>query len=304
MRLGRESIKNFDSCCLCLQPVIEPMSCHKGHIFCKECIYQNLLTQKQHIARDLKLYEKAQENKKKNEERTKELLKQAELEAFNRLECGVLTEGQTIFRAQHSLKSSDEVEWEKLTETQRALLLANEGRRDFKGVKGKVLGGMAAAVDGVVARDVDNKANQTSNFWIPTNTPEAAPKEVTKPSNETMCPEGCHTLKLKQLVPLNFSKLRNVDRVDPLYVQNCRYQCAACMKTLTNTGFNSFFKGCGHVMCSPCVEKACLPDGRCFVCNAKVDRRDVVQMQAGGTGYAGHDQEKLLTVRVLPKAIV
>jgi hypothetical protein len=175
------------------------------------------------------------------------------------------------------------------------------------------------------------------------------------------------------------------------------------MKTLTNTGFNSFFKGCGHVMCSPCVEKArshlrllcptcslfppltftpsvtalrvscgasalrcarsvsrkarrstarrcavpqaakaatygvvlcvylwpycvrvraapcaircehrvlwhsvnsqcsvcdsrlaaedwtanesqaCLPDGRCFVCNAKVDRRDVVQMQAGGT---------------------
>jgi hypothetical protein len=29
------------------------------------------------------------------------------------------------------------------------------------------------------------------------NTPEAAPKEVTKPSNETMCPEGCHTLKLK-----------------------------------------------------------------------------------------------------------
>ena len=80
-QLGRESIKNFDSCCLCLQPVIEPMSwcafhtfssqgrhsalcSHKGHIFCKECIYQNLLTQKQHIARDLKLYEKAQENKK------------------------------------------------------------------------------------------------------------------------------------------------------------------------------------------------------------------------------------------------
>ena len=26
----------------------------------------------------------------------------------------------------------------------------------------------------------------------------------------------------RQLVPLNFSKLRNVDRVDPLYVQNCR----------------------------------------------------------------------------------
>jgi hypothetical protein len=26
----------------------------------------------------------------------------------------------------------------------------------------------------------------------------------------------------RQLVPLSFSKLRNVDRVDPLYVQNCR----------------------------------------------------------------------------------
>ena len=40
----------------------------------------------------------------------------------------MLTEGQTIFRAQHSLKSSDEVEWEKLTETQACAALLTHDR--------------------------------------------------------------------------------------------------------------------------------------------------------------------------------
>ena len=40
----------------------------------------------------------------------------------------MLTEGQTIFRAQHSLKSSDEVEWEKLTETQACAALITHDR--------------------------------------------------------------------------------------------------------------------------------------------------------------------------------
>jgi nitric oxide synthase-interacting protein len=48
----------------CLKPPCDPVGSHHGHIFCKECIYQNLLTQKQHMARDLKAYEKAQDSKK------------------------------------------------------------------------------------------------------------------------------------------------------------------------------------------------------------------------------------------------
>lgn len=50
-RLGKDSIKPFDACCLCLKPFIDPMCCQKGHVFCKECILECLVAQKKDIQR-------------------------------------------------------------------------------------------------------------------------------------------------------------------------------------------------------------------------------------------------------------
>jgi nitric oxide synthase-interacting protein len=55
-RLGKDSIKPFDSCCICLQPIIDPLSCNKGHLFCKECIFECLLAQKKDIKRFVNFY--------------------------------------------------------------------------------------------------------------------------------------------------------------------------------------------------------------------------------------------------------
>ena len=52
-RLGKDSIKPFDACCLCLKPLIDPMCCQKGHVFCKECILECLLAQKKDIQRSV-----------------------------------------------------------------------------------------------------------------------------------------------------------------------------------------------------------------------------------------------------------
>lgn len=52
-RLGKDSIKPFDACCLCLKPYIDPLCCQKGHVFCKECILECLLSQKKDIQRYL-----------------------------------------------------------------------------------------------------------------------------------------------------------------------------------------------------------------------------------------------------------
>lgn len=54
-RLGKDSIKPFDTCCLCLKPFIDPLCCQKGHVFCKECILECLLSQKKDIQRSLTL---------------------------------------------------------------------------------------------------------------------------------------------------------------------------------------------------------------------------------------------------------
>jgi nitric oxide synthase-interacting protein len=41
-RLGNESMRRFDACALCLQRAREPVACHKGHLFCKECVYTDM----------------------------------------------------------------------------------------------------------------------------------------------------------------------------------------------------------------------------------------------------------------------
>ncbi|THU55426.1 hypothetical protein C4D60_Mb11t06410 [Musa balbisiana] len=48
-RHGRDSIRPFDPCCLCLKHLIHPLFCQKGHLLCKECILECLLTQKKDI---------------------------------------------------------------------------------------------------------------------------------------------------------------------------------------------------------------------------------------------------------------
>ena len=50
-RLGKDSIKPFDSCSLCIATAVDPLCCRSGHLFCKECIYSCLLTQKKNIKR-------------------------------------------------------------------------------------------------------------------------------------------------------------------------------------------------------------------------------------------------------------
>jgi nitric oxide synthase-interacting protein len=48
-RIGKDSLKPFDSCYLCLLTARNPVICHKGHLYCKECIIQNIINQKEKI---------------------------------------------------------------------------------------------------------------------------------------------------------------------------------------------------------------------------------------------------------------
>lgn len=50
IRLGAESMRHFDQCNLCLNGAEGPVTCPRGHLFCKECILSSLLDQKRDIA--------------------------------------------------------------------------------------------------------------------------------------------------------------------------------------------------------------------------------------------------------------
>lgn len=55
---GRESMKDFDACSLCLLRARDPRICSDGHLYCRECIVSNLLAQKKDIKRQALLLER------------------------------------------------------------------------------------------------------------------------------------------------------------------------------------------------------------------------------------------------------
>ncbi|KAK9744539.1 Zinc-finger of nitric oxide synthase-interacting protein [Popillia japonica] len=66
LRLGKDSVKDFDCCSLSLQPCRNPVITKDGYLFDKEVILQYIITKKNEYSRKLKEYEKLK--KQDNEE--------------------------------------------------------------------------------------------------------------------------------------------------------------------------------------------------------------------------------------------
>ncbi|XP_012230908.1 nitric oxide synthase-interacting protein homolog [Linepithema humile] len=75
-RVGKDSVKDFDCCCLTLQPCRNPVVTKDGYLFDKEAILEYVLTKKKEYTRKLKEYEK---QKRKEEEQSQEQTANEEL---------------------------------------------------------------------------------------------------------------------------------------------------------------------------------------------------------------------------------
>ncbi|CAI9760286.1 unnamed protein product [Fraxinus pennsylvanica] len=247
-RLGKDSIKPFDACSLCLKPFIDPLSCQKGHVFCKECILECLLTQKKDIQRKLAAHA-AQHKQEKEEEEEKLMLQKArDLDAFDQQNHGAVP--------QYNDKNFN---------------------RDKNGFHG---------ANSVKATSYEEEALRTMKaFWLPSATPEA-PAKVEAPSTDTICPEGKEKLRMKTLFPIylteDTSEQKKVCSLDKSYI------CPSCKVTLTNTLSLMALSSCGHVFCKKCAEKFMAVDKVCLVCNKPCKERNLVKLEKGGTGFAGH----------------
>ncbi|XWS19506.1 hypothetical protein CRYUN_Cryun31cG0021900 [Craigia yunnanensis] len=167
-RLGKDSIKPFDACCLCLKPFIDPMSCQKGHIVCKECILECLLAQKRDIQRKLAAHAAQQKQVKEEEEERLMLQKSRELDAFDQQNHGAVPQYNDRNHC-----------------------------RDKNGFHG---------ANSVKVTSYEEEALRTMKaFWLPSATPEA-PVKVEAPSASTICPEGKEKLKLKSLFSIYFTE--------------------------------------------------------------------------------------------------
>ncbi|KAJ7052532.1 hypothetical protein C8F01DRAFT_1090509 [Mycena amicta] len=88
-RLGHESLREFDSCLLCLSPAREPVCCNSGHIFCKECAVNDLLTQKKELKRQKDKAEKIKKEIEVEMEKAKAAARERVLQDFERGQLGI-----------------------------------------------------------------------------------------------------------------------------------------------------------------------------------------------------------------------
>lgn len=93
-RIGKDSVKDFDCCCLSLQPCKNPVITRDGYLYDKESILEYIITKKNEANRQLKEYEK---QKKRDEAEKTELgaaENRANVEAFRKNEDSILSRSQ------------------------------------------------------------------------------------------------------------------------------------------------------------------------------------------------------------------
>ncbi|KAJ0677297.1 putative nitric oxide synthase-interacting protein [Helianthus annuus] len=233
---------------------IDPLCCHKGRIFCKECILECLLSQNpksiRHIFVNRKLAAHTSQLKQEQDEEAEKLAlqKARELDAFDQQNHGALP--------QYSDKN------------------INHDRNGFHGA------------NSVKTTSYEEEALRTMKaFWLPSATPDA-PVKVNAPSTSTTCPEGKENLKMKSLFSIHFTEDTNEEKkgsaLDKTYI------CPSCKVTLTNTLSLVGLSSCGHVFCKKCADKFVAVDKVCLVCNKGCKERHLINLVKGGTGFAGH----------------
>lgn len=72
------------------------------------------------------------------------------------------------------------------------------------------------------------------SFWIPSKTPEATETSLQKPDKTIYCPVSGNPLKVKDLIPIKFTQVKDPDDKRSLIVKQARYMCSITHDILGN----------------------------------------------------------------------
>ncbi|KAM5131824.1 nitric oxide synthase-interacting protein isoform 1-T2 [Mantella aurantiaca] len=250
VRLSRDAVKDFDCCCLSLQPCKDPVVTPDGYIYEKEAILEYILHQKKEIARQMKLYEKQKNEKKAEVEELSKAAKESKMKVFLEKEMSIISKPLNPFSKK--IESND-----------------------------------SAAEASSSQHSSEEKSKQLPSFWIPSLTPEAKSTLVKKPDKNVYCPMSGRSLKMKDLITVKFTKVdEKVDRVGLINRQD-RYVCAVTRDMLGNSVPCAVLRPSGAVVTLECVEKLIKKDMTDPVSGDKLTEKDIIVLQRGGTGFSG-----------------
>ncbi|KAI7864110.1 hypothetical protein BDF14DRAFT_1837355 [Spinellus fusiger] len=281
-RLGRDSFREYNACFLCLQTARDPVICTHGHLVCKECIYESILTQKQIAKREERLLQQklvtVQEQKDKEEEEAR----QAMLSDFEKTQTSMLGARKKAVSSE-TVPVNSTLEKESLKSDTSAATTGS--KRTFELIREDLQDMAEREVEKASQRLAEEKAEaakaQIGSFWVPSMTPEAAKElaQLAKPvQKQAMCTavKESHPVSIKSLTAVKFQEEDG---------RNDRHVCPACLKSLSNSTKLSILRNCGHVICTSCVQRFVIKSKRCYVCEAKA--KEIIDMSPEGTGFAG-----------------
>ncbi|KAJ9525205.1 hypothetical protein QJQ45_020734 [Haematococcus lacustris] len=237
-RFGKEALGHYYDCCLTLTEAVDPVITPDGYLFSREAILENLLAQKKGLKKRMAAWEAAQQGAAKKDLHvtivtvtvnltitvcdpdcvlvravtqvadSDAVAKQAALVAFDRANhMGIsqktadAVKGAIVESAAAATKpqtASNVIaikEQEERAKTSKASLSASSQRAP--GWRGRGGGGGGG---------LPNPRVWMQAFWMPGSVPDAE-VVVEKPSNDTLCPACNKPLKLKDLVPVRFTKV-------------------------------------------------------------------------------------------------
>ncbi|KAG3081458.1 hypothetical protein PI124_g18892 [Phytophthora idaei] len=247
-RFGRDSQLPFGVCYLCLatthlrSPLVSP----GGFVYCKECIYANLLAQKRSIQDSVAAYERFMETqgrKKQDEALQKE--RETLQKALNAAE-GALTG-----------KTAQDLDQARALATQKLKEKVDRATDDDK-----------------------REAMKKASFWIPDCTPTQETK-VDKPDTKTRDPMSLEEMKLKHLMPVKFEWDTSAADGKP------KVLCAVTKKEISHHRA-VLLRPSGQVILESCLKDMVLPTMTCPITGLKLRKKDIVHLQAGGTGFSAH----------------
>ncbi|XP_023240710.1 nitric oxide synthase-interacting protein-like [Centruroides sculpturatus] len=127
------------------------------------------------------------------------------------------------------------------------------------------------------------------SFWIPSLTPEAKKCNLKKPDSTIYCPMSGKPLKIKDLIPIQFMLIQDSEPKS-LIARKARYKCAVTHDVLSNSIPCAVLKTSGSVVTVECVEKIIRKEMIDPINGKKLTEKDIIYLQRGGTGYSSTNE--------------
>ncbi|KAG0238285.1 hypothetical protein BGX31_003316 [Mortierella sp. GBA43] len=279
-RLGRDSMRDYDACYLCLQTARDPVCCSEGHLSCRECVLENIVAQKQEIERLAKMSELQKQQEEQEQQMKEELAQQILLNEFEKNQMGVLSKTKSV----RGKLTNDTVIPDSSSPASSNGSSENSKKRQFEFDAAEVERlSKKERVD--VAKAIEEEAR--ISFKEGRFKSKSEVKPATKSHPVCTASDTEHKLSLKQLITVRFeTSVEDYD--DPDAKNTKRWSiCPICRKGFTNTTKISILKSCGHVFCDNCCKQFVKKEGRCQTCDHKTKEKDIILMKGEGSGFSG-----------------